>query len=103
MCTLDLHLRKKLVKSHIWGITFYGVKTWTLQNINHKLLESSETWCWRRVEKISVTDRVRNEEVLLAAKAEIHVIHQVKQRKAIWFVTSCVGTVFENIALKVRW
>jgi hypothetical protein len=25
--TLDLHLRKKLVKFYIWTITFYGVKT----------------------------------------------------------------------------
>ena len=26
--------------------------------------ESSEMWCWRRMEKISWTDHVRNEEVL---------------------------------------
>ena len=30
-----------------------------------KRLESFEMWCWRRMEKISWTDHVRNEEVLL--------------------------------------
>jgi len=29
-----------------------------------KCLESFELWCWRRMEKISWTDHVRNEEVL---------------------------------------
>jgi hypothetical protein len=27
-------------------------------------------WCWRRIEKISFTDRVRNEEVLESQGAE---------------------------------
>jgi hypothetical protein len=27
-------------------------------------------WCWRRMEKISWTDRVRNEEVLLRVKEQ---------------------------------
>jgi hypothetical protein len=34
----------------------------------HKHLESFEMWCWRRMEKISWTDHVRNEEVLLRVK-----------------------------------
>jgi len=28
--TLDLELRKKLVKCYIWGIALYGAETWTL-------------------------------------------------------------------------
>jgi len=30
---------------------------------DQKHLESFEMWCWRRMEKISWTDHVRNEEV----------------------------------------
>jgi hypothetical protein len=62
------------MKSPIWGIPFCGAKTWTLQNINHKFLESSETWSWRRVEKISVTDRVRNEVLRVR-----NIMHQTKR------------------------
>jgi hypothetical protein len=35
-----------------------------LRKIDQKYLESFEMWCWRRMEKISWTDRVRNAEVL---------------------------------------
>jgi hypothetical protein len=68
--TLDLELRKKLVKCYIWSIALYGAETWTLRGVDQKLLESFEMWCWRRMEKISWTDHVRNEEVLLRFKEQ---------------------------------
>jgi len=47
-----------------------------------KHLESSEMWCWRRMEKISWTDHVRNEEVLLSVKEQKNILHQIRKRKA---------------------
>jgi hypothetical protein len=41
-------------------------------------------WCWRRMEKISWTDRVRNEEVLHRVKEERNILHTIKIRKANW-------------------
>ena len=46
-------------------MALYGAETWMLQAADHKYLESFEMWCWRRMEKISWTDHVRNEDVLL--------------------------------------
>jgi len=63
--TLDLELRKKLVKCYIWSIALYGAETWTLRAVDKKHPESFEMWCWRRMEKISWTDHVRNEVLLL--------------------------------------
>jgi hypothetical protein len=54
---LDLNVRKKLVKCYIWSIALCGAETWTLQKVDRKYLESFEMWCWRRMEKISWTDR----------------------------------------------
>jgi hypothetical protein len=81
---LNLNLRKKLVKCYIWSIALYGAETWTLRKIDKKYLESFEMWCWRRMEKISWTDRVRNEEVLHRVKKERNIVHTVKRRKANW-------------------
>jgi hypothetical protein len=81
---LDLKLRKKLVKCYIWSIALYGAEKWTLRKIDHKYLESFEMWCWRRKEKISWTDRVRNEEVLHRVKEERIILHKIKRRKANW-------------------
>jgi hypothetical protein len=36
------------------------------------------------VEKVSWTDRVRNEEVLHRAKEERNIVHTIKRRKAKW-------------------
>ena len=43
--TLDLELRKKLVKCYVWSIALYGAETWTLRAVDHKHLESFEMWC----------------------------------------------------------
>jgi hypothetical protein len=41
-------------------------------------------WCWRRMEKISWTDRVRNEDVLLRVKEQRNILHEMLKRKANW-------------------
>jgi len=40
--TLDLELRKKLVKCYIWSIALYGAETWTLRAVDQRHLESFE-------------------------------------------------------------
>jgi hypothetical protein len=42
--TLDLNLRKKLVKCYIWSMALYGAETWTLRAADQKHLESFEMW-----------------------------------------------------------
>jgi len=63
-----LKLRKNLVKCYIWSVALYCAGTWMLQAVDQEHLESFEMWCWRRMKKISWTDHVRNEEVLLRVK-----------------------------------
>jgi hypothetical protein len=41
-------------------------------------------WRWRRKEKISWTDHVRNEEVLLRVKEQRNILHEISKRKANW-------------------
>jgi hypothetical protein len=41
-------------------------------------------WCWRRMEKISWTDHVRNEEVLLRVNEQRNILHEIHKRKANW-------------------
>jgi hypothetical protein len=47
-----------------------------------KYLESFEMCCWRRMEKISWTDRVSNEAVLHIGKEERNILHTIRWRKA---------------------
>ena len=59
-------------------------------------------WCWRRMEKISWTDHVRNEEVLLRVNEQRNTLHEIRKRKANGLVTSYVETAFYNKLLKER-
>ena len=63
---------------------FVCAETWTLRAADQKYLESFEMWCWRRMEKISWSDHVRNEEVLLRVNEQRNILHEIRKRKANW-------------------
>jgi hypothetical protein len=72
----------------------YGAETWTLRAVDQKHLESFEMWCRRRMEKISWTDHVRNEEVLLRVSEQRNMLHEIKNGRLIGLVISYVETAF---------
>jgi hypothetical protein len=82
--TLDLELRKKLVKSYIWIIALFGAETCALRAVDHKHLESFKMWCWRRMEKIRWANHVRNKGVLLRVKEQRNILHEISKWKANW-------------------
>jgi hypothetical protein len=46
--------------------------------------KSSEMWCWRRMEKISWVDHVRNGDVLFRVREHSNILHEIQKRKANW-------------------
>jgi hypothetical protein len=64
-------------------MALYGAETWTLQAAYQKYLKSFEMWCWRRMEKISWTDHVRNE-VLFRVNEQRNILHEIRKWKANW-------------------
>jgi len=86
------------VKCYIWSIALYGAETWTLRAVDQEQLESFEMWWWRRMEKISWTDHVRNEEVLLRVKEERNILHEIRNRKANWIGhTLCRNCLLQRV------
>ena len=67
------------MKCYVWSIASYGAETWTLRAVDKKHLESFEMWCWRRMEKISWTDHVRNEEALLRVKDQRNILREIRK------------------------
>jgi hypothetical protein len=53
-------------------------------------------WCWRRVEKVSCTDRVINE-VLRSYNEERKITLTIKRNIFGGLVTSCLGTLLKRI------
>jgi hypothetical protein len=92
--TLDLNLRKKLIKCYIWSMSLYRAETWTLRAADQKYLESFEMWCLRRMEMISWTDHVKNEEVLLIFNDQRNILHEIRKWKNNW-----IGHIFRRNCL----
>ena len=65
-------------------MSLYGAEDGTRRKVDQEYLESFEMWCWRTMDKISWTDRVKNEEVLHRAKEERNIIYTIKLRNAYW-------------------
>ena len=61
-------------------MALYGAETLTLRVTDQKRLESFEMWRWRRMEKFSWTDHVRNEEVLLRVNEQRNILHEIRKR-----------------------
>jgi hypothetical protein len=61
----------------------YAGKIWTLRKGYQKNLGGSEMWYWRKM-KISWTDRVRNEELLLIVTEKRNIQQTIKRRKTNW-------------------
>jgi hypothetical protein len=68
-------------------------ENWALHKVDQKYRESSEMWYWRRIEKVSWTDRVRSE-LLHGAKEERNIYKLYAEGRLTGLVTSCVGTAF---------
>ena len=66
--------------------TAMAPQTWILWKTQQKYLYSFEMWCWRRMEKLSWTNFVKNEEVLHSVKEEWNILHTIPWRKVNWIV-----------------
>ena len=74
----------KIVKTLVWTTLLYGAETWTLRKEDIRKLEALEMWLWRRMEKISWTDKVTNEEVLNRVGVQRQLINILRNRKKSW-------------------
>uniref|UniRef100_A0A8D9AT98 Craniofacial development protein 2 n=1 Tax=Cacopsylla melanoneura TaxID=428564 RepID=A0A8D9AT98_9HEMI len=59
---LTITTKMRLIKCYIYSILLYGVESWTLNEKHIKKLEAFEMWTYRRILRISWTERVKNEE-----------------------------------------
>ena len=85
------HARTWIYNYYYCCISFARISDELLQKLDYlvhsvatRYLESFEMWCWRMMEKISWTDRVRNGEVLLTVKEQRNILHEIIKRKAHW-------------------
>ena len=61
---MSKEVKKKIVKTVIWSVALYSAEIWSLRKEDIRRIEALEMWIWRRMERISWTEKITNEEVL---------------------------------------
>ena len=93
LCNRDLNLttRWRATKCYVLSTLLYGVEGWTLKARTMSRLDSFEMWLYRRMLKISWTERITNLEVLERMCKDQELLTTIKRRKAAYF-----GHIFRN-------
>ena len=47
---ITLLTKGHLVKAMIFPVVMYGCESWTIKKAEHKIIDSFQLWCWRRLE-----------------------------------------------------
>ena len=78
---LSLELKVRLMRCYVLSVLFYGVETWTMKKIDIKKIDAFEMWMYRRMLRISWTQKITNVEVMRRMHKEREVILTIKKRK----------------------
>lgn len=78
---LTLEIKLRLLRCYVFSILLYGVESWTLTEATTKRLEAFEMWTYRRMLKISWTDKISNIRVLQKLNKVKEIMLTVKRRK----------------------
>ena len=53
-----------LVKAMVFPVVMYGCESWTVKKAEHRRIDASELWCWRRLLRVPWTARGSNQSIL---------------------------------------
>ena len=53
-----------LVKAMVSPVVMYGCESWTVKKAEHRSIDASELWCWRRLLRVPWTARGSNPSIL---------------------------------------
>jgi len=53
-----------LVKAMVFPVVMYGCESWTVKKAEHRRIDASKLWCWRRLLRVAWTARRSNQYIL---------------------------------------
>ena len=59
-----------LVKAIVFPVVMYGCESWTIKKAEHQRTDAFELWCWRRLLRVSWTERRSNQSILREVNPE---------------------------------
>ena len=82
---IPLNTRKRILQCYVWSTVLYGAETWTITKVMKTHIEAFELWDYRKVLKISWTEKVTNNKVLSRMKMKKHLFTIIQMKKLKYF------------------
>ena len=82
---ISIRTRLRTLKAYIWPIMKYACETWNIGKEEERKIDSFEFWCYRRMQKISWTERKSNDEVLRSVGVEKELLNGIKEQQMKFF------------------
>ena len=61
---ITLPSKVRLVKAMVFPVVMHGCEIWTVKKAEHRRIDASELWCWRRLLRVPWTARRSNQSIL---------------------------------------
>ena len=61
---ITLPTKVRLVKAMVFPVVMYGCESWTVKKAEHRRIDASELWCWRRLLRVPWSVRRSNQSIL---------------------------------------
>ena len=61
---ITLPTKVHLVKAMVFSVVMYGCESWTVKKTEHRRIDASELWCWKRLLRVPWTARRSNQSIL---------------------------------------
>ena len=94
---LNVNIRCRMMECYVWSVLKYGSEMWTLRKDDIKKLNAFEMWCYRRMLRISWTQRKTNEWVLRKIGRSVSLLNNIGKAKCRY-----LGHVVRNDGILAR-
>ena len=61
---ITLTTKVHLVKATVFPVVMYGCESWTIKKAEHRRIDASELWCWKRLLRVPWTAMRSNQSIL---------------------------------------
>lgn len=99
---LDLGLRIRLLRCYVFPVLLYGCESWTLDAATEKRIDAFEMYAYRRLLRVSWTERKTNVEILNRMGKNKELLLTVKERKLQYIGHIMRGERYEILRLIIE-
>ena len=97
-----IETRIRVIKAYIWATLLYGCETWTINKDMERKLEAFEVWCWRRMMRVSWTERRTNDSIFEEIGRERELLRTIRKRQMRFLGHVMRREQLENLSLTGR-